>query len=68
MLGDIANVCHEVCNVSATVGHLLVNVVILENFVDGAEHTGDVLVDEDDLFDSSLAKLLSCSHMDAEKL
>lgn len=49
VLTDLANVSHEICNVSARVGHLLVHIVISPDFVDASQHTRNVLVDVDNL-------------------
>lgn len=45
---DIADIGHQVRDFAATVGHLLVDVVVAEDLVDALQHTRDVVVDEDD--------------------
>nr|POE56575.1 hypothetical protein CFP56_33547 [Quercus suber] len=46
--GDVGDVGHEVGDVAARVGHLLVDVVAAEDLVDAAQHAGHVVVDVDD--------------------
>lgn len=45
---DVADVGHQVRNIPARVGHLLVNIVISKDGVDLAQDTGAVGVDEND--------------------
>jgi hypothetical protein len=47
---DVANISHKVGVVASAVGNLLVDVVVSEDFVDLSEHTGDVSVNENDLW------------------
>jgi hypothetical protein len=46
---DAADISHKVSVVTSAVGNLLVDIVVAKDFVDLAEHTGDVSVNEDDL-------------------